>query len=238
MKLDVLAFGAHPDDVEISASGTLLVHAAAGKRTGVVDLTRGELGTRGSAELRDREAEKASAILGLSVRVNLRLPDGFFTCDRDSLQKVIEQIRRFRPEIVLCNSVEDRHPDHGRASKLVSDACFYAGLPKVESEWDGNTQEAWRPKTVYHYIQDRPLKPDLIVDITGFLDKKMDSILAYSSQFYSLGSEGPQTPISTPEFLEFIKARAVQLGRTINTLHGEGFTVERAPGVKSLFELY
>ena len=237
MKLDILAFGAHPDDVEISASGTLIRHIRMGKKAGICDLTRGELGTRGSADLRDEEAKRSSAILGLSARVNLALRDGFFQVDESSILKCVEQIRKFRPEIVLCNATEDRHPDHGRASDLVSKACFYAGLPKIKTSLEGKEQEAWRVRSVYHYIQDRYIKPDIVVDITPFFEEKMNSILAFSSQFYSSDSNEPATPISSPEFLEYLKARAVSMGRSIQVLYAEGFTVERTPGVNSLFDL-
>ncbi|MFZ5554240.1 MAG: bacillithiol biosynthesis deacetylase BshB1 [Bacteroidota bacterium] len=237
MDLDILAFGAHPDDVEISASGTILKHVAMKKSVGVVDLTRGELGTRGNAELRAKEAEKAAKILGLSVRINLGLPDGFFEVNESSIRKVVEQIRAFKPEIVLCNAISDRHPDHGRASKLVSDACFFSGLAKYETELNGKKQSAWRPKAVYHYIQDRYTNPDIVIDITDFFKRKMDSIMAYETQVHNPDSKEPQTPISTPEFLEYIKARDAHSGRFINVAFAEGFTVERAPGVKSLFDL-
>jgi N-acetylglucosamine malate deacetylase 1 len=237
MKLDLLAFGAHPDDVEISSAGTLLKHIHLGKKAGICDLTRGELGTRGSAELRAEEAKKSSEILGLSIRVNLGLKDGFFEVNEASILKCVEQIRRFQPEIVICNSVEDRHPDHGRASKLVSEACFYAGLKKVKTSLEGKDQDSWRVKAVYHYIQDRAIKPDLVVDITPFFEKKMEAILAFSSQFHSENSKEPATPISSPEFIAYLKARAVGLGRPIQVMYAEGFTVERTPGVNSLFDI-
>lgn len=237
MDLDILAFGAHPDDVEISASGTIMKHIAMKKSVGIIDLTRGELGTRGNPELRAEEAEKASKILGISTRVNLELPDGFFEVNESNIRKVVEQIREFKPEIVLCNAVSDRHPDHGRASKLVSDACFFSGLAKFETEFNGRKQNVWRPRAVYHYIQDRYTNPDIVIDITDFFKRKMDSIMAYSSQFYNAESKEPETPISTPEFAEYIKARASHCGRFINVAYAEGFTVERTPGVKSLFDL-
>jgi len=237
MDLDILAFGAHPDDVELSASGTILKHVAMRKAVGIVDLTRGELGTRGNAEIRAQESEKASKILGLSVRVNLGLPDGLFEINEVSTRKVVEQIREYKPEIVLCNAVSDRHPDHGRASRLVSDACFLSGLIKFETERNGRKQNAWRPKAVYHYLQDQYTNPDIVIDITDFFKRKIESIKAYSSQFYNPDSKEPVTPISTPEFGDYIEARAAHLGRTINVKYAEGFTVERTPGVKSLFDL-
>lgn len=237
MKLDLLAFGAHPDDVELSASGTILAHIKQGYKCGIVDLTRGELGSRGDADTRDKEAEKAAEILGVSVRENLGMDDGFFQNDREHQLEIVKMIRKYRPEIILCNAVQDRHPDHGKASALVSDAVFLAGLIKVETEYEEQQQEAWRPKNVYHYIQDRFLKPDLVVDISEFWDKKMESILAYASQFYSPGMTGPQTAISSKEFLDFLASRSAEMGRPAGFRYGEGFTVERFPGVKNLFNI-
>lgn len=237
MKLDILAFGAHPDDVELAASGTLLAHSALGKKVGIVDLTRGELGTRGSAELRDKEAAESSRILGLDVRENLRMRDGFFVKDETHLLKVIEMIRKYRPEIVLANSEFDRHVDHGRAAGLVHEACFLSGLRKIETMHKGQDQEAWRPRAVYHYIQDYYTKPDIIFDITPFYQKKLESIKAFSSQFFSEDSTEPVTPISTSDFIEFLEARARQFGRLINTTYGEGFTVKRPVGSADLTSL-
>ncbi len=233
MKLDILAFGAHPDDVEIGAGGTLAKAAGEGKRTGIIDLTRGELGTRGSADLRDQEAAKASEILGLTVRENLALADGFFQDNRETRMQIIEKVRTYQPEVVICNSVEDRHPDHARAANLVAESCFLSGLRKIE-----NGQEAWRPRTVLHIIQDYDLNPSIIIDIDGYMDQKMNSILAYSSQFYNPNSDEPETPISGQEFLDAIRGRAAQYGRRIGTGFGEGFTMERPPGVKSIFDIY
>ncbi|MFT5019782.1 MAG: bacillithiol biosynthesis deacetylase BshB1, partial [Polaribacter sp.] len=207
MKLDILAFGAHPDDVEISCAGTILKHIELGYKCGIVDLTRGELGTRGSGELRLIEAEKAQQILGIDARENLGFADGFFQNDREHQLPIIEVIRKYRPEIVLANSVHDRHPDHGKGAKLVADACFLSGLIRIETG-----QEAWRPKVVYHYIQDEFIHPDLTVDITPYFNKKIESILAYSSQFYDPESAEPDTPISGKEFLNFLKARAQVMG--------------------------
>lgn len=237
MKLDILAIGAHPDDVELAAGGTVLKHVHQGKKVGVLDLTRGELGTRGSAEIRDKEAAKSAEILGLSVRHNVRMADGFFEYNKENQLLIIEQIRRFKPEIVLCNAIEDRHPDHGKGSKLTSDACFLAGLRRIETEWDGEQQEAWRPKFVYHYIQDRYIKPDFIVDVSEFWEKKMEAIMAFSSQFYDPKSKEPMSPIASKEFIEFIQGRGSEYGRQINARYGEGFTVERTPGVHDLFDL-
>lgn len=237
MKLDILAFAAHPDDVELAASGTLLAHLAAGKKAGIIDLTRGELGTRGSAELRDQEAEASSKILGLHARENLRMRDGFFVKDETHLLKVIEMIRKYQPEIVLANSEFDRHVDHGRAADLVHEACFLSGLRRIETSHKGMQQEAWRPKAVYHYIQDYYTKPDVIFDITPYYETKMKSVAAFSSQFFSTGSNEPETPISSKDFWEFLDARARQFGRLINTTYGEGFTVKRPIGTTDLTTL-
>lgn len=235
--LDVLAFAAHPDDAEISAGGTLSGLVRRGKKVGIIDLTRGELGSRGSAELRDLEAKRASEILGISLRDNLAMSDGFFAHDQAHLSAIVEQLRAYRPDIVLANSVTDRHPDHGRAGKLVADACFLAGLPKVISSRNGAAQKAWRPRAVYHFIQDYFIEPHFVVDVTNDFDKKMEAIQAYSSQFYQPGSDDPSTPISGPEFFEFLKARAMQFGRPIGALYGEGFTSGRYLGVSDLTEL-
>jgi len=237
MKLDILAFGAHPDDVELSCSGTILKHIHLGKKVGLIDLTRGELGTRGSAEIRDTEASAAAKILGVSVRENLRFADGFFQNDRQHQLPVVSMIRKYRPEIILCNAVSDRHPDHGRAAQLVSQSVFLAGLPKVGTTDDGNNQEPWRTKAVYHYIQDRYIKPDFVIDISDFIDNKMESVKAYASQFYNEKSTEPKTPISSKEFMEFLYSRSMEIGRSIHAKYGEGFTVERFPGVNSLFDL-
>lgn len=237
MKLDILAFGAHPDDVELAAGGLMAKEAAAGRKTGIVDLTRGELGSRGTAETRDKEALISSQILGLKIRTNLKFRDGFFMNDEVHQLEVVKMLRKYRPDIVLCNARSDRHPDHGKAGDLVSVACFLAGLVKVETFVDGQQQEPWRPKAVYHYIQDRYLIPDVVVDISEFMEVKMNSIMAFSSQFYNPEMQGPVTPISTPEFLNFLKARCIDFGRQAGVEFAEGFTVERYPGVKSLFDL-
>ncbi|RXG29973.1 bacillithiol biosynthesis deacetylase BshB1 [Leeuwenhoekiella marinoflava] len=237
MKLDILAIGAHPDDVELSCSGVLAKEASRGKKTGILDLTRGELGTRGSAEIRDQEAATAAEILGLSTRENIALADGFFVNDKESQLRIIEIIRKYRPEIVLCNAIDDRHIDHGKGSKLASDACFLSGLKKVVTTLDGEAQEAWRPKHVYHYIQWKNLQPDVVVDISGFMDVKMESVLAYSSQFYDPNNPDSNTPISSKNFQDSVKYRAQDLGRLIGTDYAEGFTVERYPAVDSIFDL-
>jgi bacillithiol biosynthesis deacetylase BshB1 len=237
MKLDILAFGAHPDDVELGCSGTILKEVSLGKKVGIVDLTRGELGTRGSAEIRDQEASDAAKILGVTVRENLNMRDGFFVNDEKHQLEIIKMIRKYQPEIVLCNAIEDRHIDHGKGSKLVSDACFLSGLMKIETVLDGEIQKAWRPKVVYHYIQWKNIEPDFVVDITGFTDKKIESILAYRSQFYDPNSKEPESPISSKNFLESLNYRSRDLGRLTGVEHGEGFTVERYLAVNSLGDL-
>ena len=237
MKLDILAIGAHPDDVELSCSGVLAKEASNGKKTGILDLTRGELGTRGSAEIRDQEAAAAAKILGLGVRENIALADGFFVNDKESQLRIIEIIRKYEPEIVLCNAIDDRHIDHGKGSKLASDACFLSGLKKIETSLDGEVQEAWRPKHVYHYIQWKNLQPDVVVDISGFMDVKMQAVLAYGSQFYDPNNPDSNTPISSKNFQDSVKYRAQDLGRLIGTDYAEGFTVERYPAVDSIFDL-
>jgi bacillithiol biosynthesis deacetylase BshB1 len=237
MKLDILAFGAHPDDVELGCAGTILKEIALGKTVGIVDLTRGELGTRGSAELRDQEAAAAAKILGVSVRENLRFRDGFFVNDQAHQLEVIQMIRKYQPEIVLCNAIEDRHIDHAKGSQLVSDACFLSGLMKIETQLDGQAQQAWRPKVVYHYIQWKDIKPDFVVDITGFTDKKVDSILAYRSQFYDPNSNEPESPITSKNFLESLNYRSRDFGRLVGVDHAEGFTIERYLAVNSLGDL-
>lgn len=237
MKLDILAFAAHPDDVELSASGTVLKHIAAGKKVGIIDLTQGELGSRGTKETRKEEASASSEILGLSVRHNLKMADGFFDINEENKRLIIEQIRKYKPEIILANAVSDRHPDHGRAAKLVSEAAFLSGLVKVETKIDGTLQEPHRPKAIYHYIQDYYMKPDLVVDVTDYFDQKMQSILAFKTQFFDPNSSEPETPISGKDFLDFIESRMRQFGRPIGAKYGEGFTVERYPGVDLLTDL-
>ncbi len=237
MKVDILAIGVHPDDVELSCSGTLLRHIAAGKKVALLDLTRGELGTRGSAEIRDQEAATAARLMGAVARDNLAMADGFFKQTEENLRKIISIIRKYRPEIVLANAIEDRHPDHGRAAKLISQACFLSGLLKIKTEFGGSPQEHWRPKVVYHYIQDYNLKPDFLVDITPYIDKKMELIMAFSSQFYNPKSTEAPSPISGKDFLDYIAAKARTLGRVIGAEYAEGFTVNRTIGVDDLFDL-
>ena len=237
MKVDILAFAAHPDDIELSASGTLMQQIALGKTVAIVDLTQGELGSRGTIETRYSEAAEASKIMGISARNNLKLADGFFEQNEQSLQLIIEQIRHFQPEIVLANAIEDRHPDHGKAAKLVSEACFLAGLRKIETTYQGENQAAHRPKAVYHYIQDHFIKPDFVVDVTPFVERKIEAIKAFKTQFYDPNSSEPKTPISGEEFFDFIKGRMLQFGRSIGVKYAEGFTVERPIGVKNLVDL-
>ena len=237
MKIDILAIGIHPDDVELSCSGTIAKHIALGKKVGILDLTRGELGTRGNAELRTKEANEAAIILGVSFRTQLNLKDCFFENNEENQKKIIEIIRKHKPEIILCNAISDRHPDHGRASKLVSDSSFYSGLIKIETHSDNKIQQAWRPKAVYHYIQDQYIHPDFVIDISDFIDIKHKAILAYSSQFYNPSSNEPETPISSKYFIETINSKMSILGRDIGVKFAEGFTVNRYPGINSLFDL-
>ncbi len=237
MKLDILAIGAHPDDVELSCSGTIAKEIANGKKVGILDLTRGELGTRGTPEIRDLEAKKASDILGVSIRENLAFKDGFFINDKNHQLEIIKVLRKYQPEIVLCNAIKDRHIDHGKGSSLTSDACFLSGLRKIETSIDGVIQDPWRPKHVYHYIQWLHIEPDFVVDISNHIDKKMESVKAYSSQFYDNNSKEPATPISSKNFLDSVKYRAADLGRIINVKYAEGFTVERYVAVNSIFDL-
>jgi len=237
MKLDILAFGAHPDDVELGAASTIAKEVSLGKKVGIIDLTQGELGTRGSKELRKIEASKAAKILGVTLRENLKFADGFFVNDKQHQLEVIKLIRKYKPEIVLCNAVNDRHVDHGKGSKLVSDACFLSGLEKIKTELNGLTQKKWRPKLVYHYLQWNNSEPDFVVDISDFIDIKMDAVLAYSSQFYDPNSKESDTPISSKNFSDSIHYRAKELGRLIGVEHAEGFTVERYVAVTSLDKL-
>ncbi|WP_242918685.1 bacillithiol biosynthesis deacetylase BshB1 [Pontibacter liquoris] len=238
MKLDILAFASHPDDIELGCSGTLIAHIAAGKSVGIIDLTRGELGTRGTAETRASEAEEAARIMGISVRENLNFADGFFENNREHQLPIIEKLRQYQPDIVLMNAIHDRHPDHGRGAEVVSEACFKAGLKMIKTtDAQGQQQEAWRPKAMYHYIQDRFITPDLIVDVSPYWEKKMETVRAFKSQFYNPDDTSPNTYISSPEFLKFIEARALELGHAIGVTYGEGFTKQRFIGVRNLFDL-
>lgn len=237
MKLDILAFGAHPDDVELGCAATIAKEISLGKKVGIVDLTRGELGTRGSAELRDQEAAKAAEILGVSVRENLGFADGFFVNDKEHQLAIIKMIRKYQPEVVLCNAIDDRHIDHPKGSQVVSDACFLSGLLKIETELDGKQQEKWRPKQVYHYIQWKNIEPDFVVDVTGFIEKKVASVMAYSSQFFDPKSNEPETPITSKNFTDSVEYRARDLGRLIGVDYAEGFTSERYVAVENLSKL-
>ncbi len=229
-KLDILAFGVHPDDVELGCSGTILASVAQGKKAGIVDLTRGELGTRGSAETRKAEAAEAARVLQISVRENLEMADGFFENDENHQRKVIEVIRKYKPEIILCNAIEDRHPDHGRSAQLVEDAAFLSGLRKIETQAAGEKQEAWRPKYVFHYLQDRFLQPDFVFDISAFFDQKLESVLCYKTQFYNPDLDEPQTYISSPDFFDAVKARAMMLGKRIGVKYAEGYISRKMIG--------
>ncbi|HMQ48481.1 MAG TPA: bacillithiol biosynthesis deacetylase BshB1 [Saprospiraceae bacterium] len=242
MKIDILAIGVHPDDVELSCSGTLLRHILQGKKVGLLDLTRGELGTRGTAEIRDREAAEAAQLMGALFRKNLDMADGFFAYSEENLQKIIPVIREHQPEIVLANALSDRHPDHGRAAKLVADACFYAGLTKIATtDAVGNPQERWRPKALYHYIQDYYLEPDFVVDITPFMDQKIALVQTFRSQFYIPDdreyTQELSSPISGQDFIEYLRAKARTCGRPVGFEYAEGYLKARTIGVESLFHL-
>lgn len=233
MKVNILAFGVHPDDVELGCSGTLIASIAQGKKVAVVDLTRGELGTRGNAETRKTEAANAAKVMGVASRENLNMADGFFQNDEEHIKKVITVIRKYQPEIVLCNAPEDRHPDHGRSSKLVSDAAFFSGLRKIETTLNNEAQKEWRPNYVFHYIQDRYLKPDFLFDISDYFEQKIKTILCYTTQFNSTDTSEPQTYISTPDFLDVIKSRALMLGKRIGVKYAEGYLTTKMIGVKN-----
>jgi bacillithiol biosynthesis deacetylase BshB1 len=237
LKLDILAFGAHPDDTELGCGGSIIKHIKQGKKVGVIDLTEGQLGSRGSIEQRYKEAAKAAKIQGLSIRENLGMEDGWFRNDKDAQDKVIEMIRKYKPEIVLANAISDRHPDHGRGANLVAEACFYSGLLKVETFHKGTKQEAWRPRALYHYIQDYHIEPDFVIDVSDYWDQKIEAVLAFSSQFYNPESNEKETPISSKSFMDFLSARARTIGRPIQAEYGEGFTCTRYMGVNDLFDL-
>ncbi len=238
MPVDILAIGVHPDDVELSCAGTILKQMQHGHSVAILDLTHGELGTRGSGPLRLEEAAKAAEVLGVKIRMNLGLPDGFFDQSKETKMELIKAVRSLQPKIVLANAVSDRHPDHGRAAKLVHDACFLSGLVKIQTKDEsGRPQDRWRPEVIYHYIQDKILTADIVVDITGHLDQKMQSIMAYRSQFFDPTSAEPDSPISGKDFLDFIRARAHAYGRQIGVEHGEGFVLARPVGVTDLLQL-
>ncbi len=238
LKLDILVLAVHPDDAELGCGGTILKHIAMGRKVGIVDLTRGELGTRGSAEIRIQEALAAADILGLSVRENLELADGFFKNDQEHQLKVIAAIRKYQPEVVITNAYQDRHPDHGRASDLVETAAFLSGLRKIETQLDGKAQTEWRPKLVMHFIQDNYIQPDIVIDVTDHWDKKIESVKAYGSQFYNPEwKEEQQTYISSAGFLQVVEARALEYGKAIQVKYAEGFTCRKLLGVDNLFSL-
>lgn len=237
MKLDLLVIAAHPDDAELGCSGTLIHHIREGKKVGIADLTRGELGTRGSADIRMQEAAEAARVLGLHARENIGLADGRFTEAGDDQTAVIKVVRHYRPDIVITNAPQDRHPDHGRAARLVLDACFYAGLSRIQTEREGKQQDAWRPKSVFHFVQSQSIPVDFVMDITPYWETKMASIRAYGSQFHNPGSTEPETYISTANFMRMVEARAIEHGHIIGAKYGEGFVRSRVHGVKSLFDL-
>ena len=237
MKLDILAIGAHPDDVEVAAGGTLLHHIALGKKVGLLDLTKSERSTRGTVPQRTREAHAAAQLLGAVVREQLDLPDGFFTADETNLLKIITQIRKYQPDIILANAPDDRHPDHQRAAAMVVQAVFLANLIKVETKAAGQIQPAWRTRAIYHYVQDRTCRPDMVIDITPHINRKFEAVRAYQSQFYQPDCTDPETPISCPSFFEALRGQNAMLGRQIGVDYAEGFTVSRPVGVKDLFDL-
>ncbi|WP_411030488.1 bacillithiol biosynthesis deacetylase BshB1 [Spongiimicrobium sp. 3-5] len=239
MKLDILVFGAHPDDAELGAGATIAKEIDNGKKVGIIDLTRGELGTRGSAVIRDKEATAAAKILGVSIRENLEFADGFFINDKEHQLAIIKMVRKYRPDIVLCNAIDDRHIDHAKGSKLVSDACFLSGLIKIDSKEEGTDiwQEPWRPKQVYHYIQWKNLEPHFVVDVSGYIEKKTEAIMAYGSQFYDPKSKEPETPISSKNFIDSVIYRARDMGRLVGVGYAEGFTTERSIAVDRLDNL-
>jgi len=237
MKLDILAIGAHPDDIELGCGATIAKEVSLGKKVGVLDLTRGELGTRGSAEIRDKEAKMSAEILGLTIRENLAFADGFFINNKEHQLEIIKIIRKYQPEIILCNAIEDRHIDHPKGSELVSNAAFLSGLRKIETKLDGKQQSHWRPKHVYHYIQWNNIKPDFVIDISEFINVKLEAVKAYSSQFYNPDSKEPISPITSENFLDSITYRAKDLGRLIGVDYAEGFTTERYVAVDSLSKL-
>ena len=238
MKLDILVLASHPDDAELGCGGTIARHVSLGHKVGIVDFTRGELGTRGTPQMREKEAADSARILGLSVRENLNLKDGFFQNDKENQMAVIKAIRKYRPEIVLANAVYDRHPDHGKGSELAYDSSFLAGLAKIETKDDNLPQQPWRPNVVYHYIQSQSIPPDFIIDISNFWEKKMEAVRAFKTQFYDPASQEANTYISNPGFLKLLESRANEFGHAIGVIYGEGFTVRRVMGVKSLLDIY
>lgn len=237
MKLDVLVFAAHPDDAELSCGGTILSLIASGKKVGLVDFTRGEMGTRGTPEIRDAEAEAASKILGLTIRENLKFQDVYFKNDDEHVLEVVKKIRQYQPDIILANAIADRHPDHGKGAQVVKRATFLAGLKNVKTDLEGKAQENWYIKNLYHYIQTDFHKPDFVVDVSDFWDTRMEAVRAYKSQFFDPSGESSNTLISTPEFMELIEARGREFGMSIRVKYGEGFIADRMPGVSDLTSL-
>ncbi len=238
MKLDILVMAAHPDDAELSCAGTIIKHIKSGKKVGIVDFTEGELGSRGDAETRLQEAKQSSQVLGIHARENMGFADGFFHNDKEHQLALINIIRKYQPDIVLANALNDRHPDHGKAAELARSACFLSGLKKIETTINGEKQVAWRPKNLFYYIQDRYMKPDFVIDITDCWEAKKTAIKAFKSQFFDPDSTEPQTYISTPEFLKFIEARAQEMGHAIGVTYGEGFVSEKQIGINDLFTIY
>ena len=234
MKIDILAIGAHPDDVELGCSGTIAKEIANNKKVGILDLTKGELGTRGSAEIREKEAKDAAKILNVAFRENLNFKDGFFKNDEDHQLKLIQVIRKYKPDIILCNAIDDRHIDHPRGAKLVIDSCFLSGLKKIVTKYNNKEQEPWRPLNIYHYIQWKNLKPDFVVDISNFFEIKIKAVKSFKSQFYNEKEPVHNTPISTKNFLDSIEYRARDLGRLTNVDYAEGFISARLPLIDSI----
>lgn len=238
MKLDILVLAAHPDDAELGCGGTIAKHVQMGKKVGIIDLTKGELGTRGTVEIRGKEAAEAANILQLSVRENLGLPDGFFSNTMEAQRSIIQVVRKYQPEIVLANAIKDRHPDHPKAATLIYDACFLSGLKQIETtDVAGNVQLAWRPRVVYHYIQSQLMEPDFVVDVSDTWEIKMEAVRAYKSQFFDPQNNEPQTYISNPQFMQMIEARGIEFGHAIGVRYAEGFMVRNLIGVNSLFDL-
>ncbi|MDA8692740.1 bacillithiol biosynthesis deacetylase BshB1 [Saprospiraceae bacterium] len=236
-KLDILAIGVHPDDIELGCGATILKQISLGYKVGFLDLTQGELGTRGTAEIRIKEAEAARAYANADVRVNLGMKDGFFQNTPENKLKIIEVVRRFQPDVVLANATHDRHPDHGNASKLIYEACFLSGLSKIITTYNNESQPKWRPRKILNYIQDYDIKPDVLVDVTDFMDKKVELVLQYKSQFYDPNSTEDDTPISSPEFIDKLKGRAIEHGRRIGVRYGEGFTCRDFIGVEDIMDV-
>jgi len=237
MKLDLLAIAAHPDDAELGCSGAIIAALAQGKKAGIIDLTRGEMGTRGSVTTRDQEAAAAAKIMGLSIRENLNFKDIYFSNDPEHQVEVVKMLRKYQPNVVITGAIRDRHPDHAKGSALVKQACFMSGLSKLVTDLDGHRQEPWRPSVVYHFIQSYYIVPDLVVDISEFWERKMQTIKAFKSQFFDPGNTEPETYISSPDFMKMVESRAKEMGHSIGAAYGEGFTVERNIGVKNLLDL-